>query len=512
VNIRKNKLGFTFAELIVILAISGFLLGGIIMSFQNFTSFETWLVNFSILQKNTAGEVILLEKVIDEEQIIISTSDLSYTTEKFLSREENLPIFHYVSSIKEDGDGAQLTLLDTQGYLSIHSGIFFSGMVEVGTDLFVVDPGNHVIRKIDTLLGTEVVYAGTFGTAGGDNNADSLSATFRNPTGITYYNDDDNGKLYVSDTGNHSIRTITIATDSANRTVATFAGNIGIPGNTVGDKDLSFFNNPTGITVNPNSGDLYVSDTGNHLIKKISSGRVHILLGTAEPNNSENNAQVSNFTSFAINTPTNIVYDENMSHLYINDFLNKRILRLSEGLEVEKITNENIYYGGVRIHLDDTGRVFLDYQELLSGEIFSMDVLDLTLSSLLLPSDIEGYDGTLFLNQDFIKDGNNFVVLGLDESNNSWTLLKIQDMNPKNAIVWHGTGGIFQPMKLWHETAHIFNSYKDFIGESLLVEMKKRVNPSGYNVNMAELLLKFKTFMPIKEDDIEISYSIILGK
>ena len=72
---------------------------------------------------------------------------------------------------------------------------------------------------------------------------------------------DSSGNLYVADTGNHRIRKITSA-----GVVSTFAGR------TEGHHDATGtdaqFRNPNGVAVD-SSGNVYVADTGNHIIRKI---------------------------------------------------------------------------------------------------------------------------------------------------------------------------------------------------------------------------------------------------
>ena len=77
------------------------------------------------------------------------------------------------------------------------------------------------------------------------------------------------GNIYVADTYNHTIRKITSA-----RVVSTFAGTAGIHGATDGTGSAAQFNTPTDITVNSAGTLLYVADYGNNEIRKITSSRV----------------------------------------------------------------------------------------------------------------------------------------------------------------------------------------------------------------------------------------------
>lgn len=87
---------------------------------------------------------------------------------------------------------------------------------------------------------------------------------------------DSTGTIYVADTGNHVVRRIT-----ASGAVSTLAGSAGTSGSTDGAGEAARFNEPHGVAIDGN-GSVYVADTGNHTIRKISpSGLVSTLAGNA---------------------------------------------------------------------------------------------------------------------------------------------------------------------------------------------------------------------------------------
>jgi sugar lactone lactonase YvrE len=89
---------------------------------------------------------------------------------------------------------------------------------------------------------------------------------------------DASGNLLVADTYNHAIRRIT-----PDGTVTTLAGNTGSAGNQDGTGTRAYFNRPTGITIDA-SGNIYLADTGNGLIRKVTStGVVTTLTGSVQP-------------------------------------------------------------------------------------------------------------------------------------------------------------------------------------------------------------------------------------
>lgn len=118
---------------------------------------------------------------------------------------------------------------------------------------------------------TFITLAGLAGSAG---SADGMgdAARFYNPSGISV---DAGGILYVGDSVNHTIRKITAAGG-----VTTLAGSAGSPGSTDGSGMAARFNSPFGAAVD-RAGNLYVGDTMNHTLRKVSpSGEVTTLAGS----------------------------------------------------------------------------------------------------------------------------------------------------------------------------------------------------------------------------------------
>jgi len=133
----------------------------------------------------------------------------------------------------------------------------------VGPDgsLFVADTGSHTIRRVAP-DGTVTTVAGVAGVAGSDDGP-ALASHLNTPTGIDV---DDAGNVYISDTGNHTIRRL--RTDGI---LDTIAGKPGVGGYTDGDGPVARFSGPVGLQVAAD-GSLIVADTSNHVIRKITIG------------------------------------------------------------------------------------------------------------------------------------------------------------------------------------------------------------------------------------------------
>jgi sugar lactone lactonase YvrE len=150
-----------------------------------------------------------------------------------------------------------------------------SGVAVVGTTLFIADTENHVIRKIDNATGTVSTLAGNAGNPGSTDNTVATSVRFDSPTGIAT----DGTFLFVTDTGNHTIRKIVVSS-GATTTLAGSAGNPGSTDNTVATNVR--FDSPTGIAFDRSSASLFVADTGNHTIRQVTlTGSTTTFAGTA---------------------------------------------------------------------------------------------------------------------------------------------------------------------------------------------------------------------------------------
>lgn len=176
------------------------------------------------------------------------------------------------------GTGATTTLAGYAGTTGATDGTgsaarFYApfGIAYDGTNLFVTDTGNQTIRKV-TAAGVVATLAGTAGSSG-STDATGTSAKFSNPAGIV----SDGTNLFVADSSNHTIRKIVIATG----VVSTLAGTVGTSGSADGTGAAARFNSPIGLTID-NAGNLYVSDQNYTKIRKIvtSTGVVSTIAAT----------------------------------------------------------------------------------------------------------------------------------------------------------------------------------------------------------------------------------------
>src|SRR3954469_22298208 len=147
---------------------------------------------------------------------------------------------------------------------------------------------------------------------GGSADAAGGAAQFSKPTGIAV---DTSGNIYVADTFNHTIRKIT-----PTGVVKTVAGLVGVSGTTDAFGLAARFNQPAGIAVDA-TGFLYVGDTANHTIRKITpAGAVSTLAGSASVSGSIN----ATGTNAQFNLPQGVAVDAS-GNVYVADYGNHTI-------------------------------------------------------------------------------------------------------------------------------------------------------------------------------------------
>jgi len=183
--------------------------------------------------------------------------------------------------------------------------------VDTNRNLYVPDLGNNTIRKI-TPTGVVTTLAGS--TTAGSLDGTGAAASFNGPNGVAV---DTAGNVYVADTLNNEIRKITPA-----GVVTTLAGST-TPGSADGTGSAASFNGPTDVAVD-GSGNVYVADTLNNEIRKISpAGGVTTLAGSTVAGAADGSGAAASF-----NQLTGLAIDGS-GNLYVGDTGNNEIRKVT---------------------------------------------------------------------------------------------------------------------------------------------------------------------------------------
>lgn len=206
------------------------------------------------------------------------------------------------------GSGA-LGALDGAGAAASFS-TNLTGITTDGTNLFVSDTNNYLIRQIVIATGAVTTLAGS-GVAGSVDGT-GTGASFKSPRGITT----DGKNLYLADISGYTIRKIVIATG----VVTTIAGS-GVAGSVDGTGNAASFKGPYGITTD--GTNLYVADSSGYTIRKIviASGAVTTLAGTGTSGTADGDALLASF-----NTPRGLTTDG--TNLYEVDYGSSTIRKI----------------------------------------------------------------------------------------------------------------------------------------------------------------------------------------
>lgn len=129
-------------------------------------------------------------------------------------------------------------------------------VVDGAGNVYVADSVNNAVRRVDA-GGNVTTLAGSI--TAGSTDGTGAAAGFRQPSGIAL---ETGGSLLVADTGNGTIRRVTMA-----GVVTTVAGTAGQAGSSDGVATAALFREPFGIA-SDSTGNIYVADTRNHTLRR----------------------------------------------------------------------------------------------------------------------------------------------------------------------------------------------------------------------------------------------------
>ncbi len=206
-----------------------------------------------------------------------------------------------------------------------------NGITGGGNNIYIADTYNNLIRvysgttgKVETLAGQVLKKDVNRFPSGGYADGKPTEALFNRPFGIV--RDNFLGRLYVTDSANNVIRAVDNAARASNSVrVTTYSG--GEAGYADGHVTEARFNCPTGITMD-NYKNIYVADTLNNVIRKIDvKGIVTTIAGVPNSSGLEDGPAAKAL----FNAPTGIAVSPDGSAVYVADTGNQRIRRISAG-------------------------------------------------------------------------------------------------------------------------------------------------------------------------------------
>ncbi len=139
-------------------------------------------------------------------------------------------------------------------------------------DIYIAESAQNEVREVNAITGVITTVAGT-GVAGYSGDGGSATAAELNdPTGLAI---DGSGDLFIADTGNNVVREVSAATGDI--TTVAGDGTAGYAGNG-GSATGAELNGPQGVAVD-SMGNLYIADTGNSVIREVSGGNITTIAG-----------------------------------------------------------------------------------------------------------------------------------------------------------------------------------------------------------------------------------------
>ena len=324
---------------------------------ESFVTVEETIIDFIILMKSKKIYRFIDTVLETNNRILYGNTKSVYETSLEINNIIGnlditlVPLYYQTKTIVGCAKPTPPAFLPNQPGVSLDpSGNYISNLLspsdivlDFSGNMYISDTEKHRICKVDT-SGNFTVYAGSSNGTAGYVNGDKSVALFSSPTAMAI---DKVGNIYVADTGNNVIRIIEKQFEYDINKNIVFTGGLMIAtlvgGGSVlassGEGTRVKLNAPRGIAVD-SSGILYISDTGNHRICKITSGGTFqtiagslILDGTAHYLSGYINGN-GQYASF--NSPTAIVVDL-VGNIYVTDTGNNVIRRITQNGNVTTV-------------------------------------------------------------------------------------------------------------------------------------------------------------------------------
>ena len=185
-------------------------------------------------------------------------------------------------------------------------------------NLYIADTGNNRVRKVSFSSNIITTVAGTGTPNYSGDGFPAINAALNAPRGLAF---DSAGNLYIADSGNHAIRMVSASTQRISTVAGT--GTLGYNGDNI-PAATAQLNYPRGIALD-SAGNIYIADSQNFRIRKISNGIINTIAGTGSPG--EGGDGLYGFYA-VFNFPTALVVDSS-GNVLVADTGNNLIRKLT---------------------------------------------------------------------------------------------------------------------------------------------------------------------------------------
>lgn len=239
-------------------------------------------------------------------------------------------VYNYNSTTQKitEGECANLDVTGDEVVTTLVSGLSRPTGIAMNSTEFMYISETNQNRILKVMAnGTVSVFAGSTAGASGMTNATGTAARFNQPYGIGI---DSAGNVYVADTGNHQIRKITPA-----GVVTLLAGSTtGASGTSNGTGTAARFNDPYAVSIDPATDEIFVTETYAHRIRAITSAGVVSSLAGGTMGYANGNG-----TSARFDDPLGMTFKG--SYIYIAEYSNHTIRRVTKTGDVITLLGTN---------------------------------------------------------------------------------------------------------------------------------------------------------------------------
>jgi sugar lactone lactonase YvrE len=192
--------------------------------------------------------------------------------------------------------------------------------VDSAGNIYFADNGNSVIRKITVSTGNILTMAGNGSAGYSGDGGQATSAELNGPCSVAL---DASGNLYIADTSNNVIRMVSASSGVITTVVGNGTGGFGGDGGAATSAEL---NQPNDVKVD-GAGSVYIADSGNSRIRKVdqASGNISTIAGDGNWNFSGDGGQAA---SAEMEYPDALALDTS-GNIYIADWFISEVRKIT---------------------------------------------------------------------------------------------------------------------------------------------------------------------------------------